>query len=689
MGTITQKYNVYDFSGLAFDQGLEALWGEDGFALRCQLKRWPEPGKVLAEVPGTLRIWVREVTEGDESDWDRRENIRSFTAADGSCLVLECEIRVRQLVYPDYPPRRRQDPSGRAWEYVTIGLPFWLLKGDIASHDIVLLYTGRTFELVLDGETVNADYPIGVLRPPQGEAMICHKLLSVFGVSTELKKIRRQERETVYEGGLQFYTPRGFNTWAGDVVLFFHDGVYHVLYFLDRHHHGNRWGGGAHYFQQLTSTDLVNWVDHGPLFELEEPWQSVGTGTMFFHDGRYYFVHGWHTNRTVPVENTATPLMQAYAEAHGGVMHPMGYDELGGKVPSGAAYAVSDDGIHFTMGRKVIHTAENPSVYANERGGLTMYCGGDTWEARDILADWHKVSEGFPPCGEHEPMRQTLECPSFFSWNGYRYLIMGGTGFWTARGDGEYVNSAAWGYDIYDGLDVPMAAEFTGNRRLLAGWLSGIGWGSCIIHRELVQYADGRLGMKWVSELHPQRETALPVPADTVLEEGTVLPLPIQAGVSVVYEMTLTAPRGGRFAVRFRDAAEPSRDCEFQLDFGKERMQMGTITRDGAFCRPLLTLRESLLAKPGRGHGMTIDTVDGYHARSGNFVLEHVDVAKGTFLFRFAVRQHAKMRCTVLDFEVAEQRTLVSNRPRLAVGAVELVSDCGVAVKGITAHTFR
>jgi len=56
---------------------------------------------------------------------------------------------------------------------------------------------------------------------------------------------------------------------------------------------------------------------------------------------------------------------------------------------------------------------------------------------------------------------------------------------------------------IYDGLFVPKVAEFTGNRRILAGFIFERGWAGHLALRELIQYADGSLGMKFPPELIP------------------------------------------------------------------------------------------------------------------------------------------------------------------------------------------
>ena len=68
MGSVTQRYVVYDFSGMAFGEvrgagtsfSSERLRG--GFALRFRLACLPESGLTLLELPGTLRLFTHEVT---------------------------------------------------------------------------------------------------------------------------------------------------------------------------------------------------------------------------------------------------------------------------------------------------------------------------------------------------------------------------------------------------------------------------------------------------------------------------------------------------------------------------------------------------------------------------------------------------------------------------------------------------
>ena len=659
---IAEQYFIYDFTGLHFAAPKDGMCYRDGFALRLKLNAFPKSDAVLFEIPGSFKVAMRDIPSDEkEGAWERAENFRSLLSDDGHCFVVEIDIAVEE---PDHPD----------WQSMKIGVPMALLGKDWQRRDIVMAYTKMRLQIFVDGELVNENLPVGWLKEPTGCMLVADELLLAdVQVATDVSNIQRTEHERTHQGGLQYYLPHGFNTWAGDVVLFFHDGVFHLIYFLDRHHHYNRWGMGAHHFQQLTSTNLVDWTDHGPLFELDEPWQSVGTGTMFFHRGKYYFTHGWHTGRVVPHERTASVFMAKYYSDHG-TMRPFDKDDLVGMTLSGATYAVSDDGIHFAKVPKVFNTAENPSIYTNPDDSLTMYCGSGTWMAKDIDSDWMKVDPDFPKYGPDMPMRNSNECPSFFNWNGFRYLIMGLTGFWIAKGDGEFVDSAANGYDIYDGLAVPMVAPFNGNRMILGGWLNGIGWGSCIVLRELIQYPDGRLGMKWLEELAPKTGKTLHSIADSTVTSDKPLEMTFARGQSVYVEMQVHALTEGRMAMRLLDAENAERSCELQLDFGRQRMQISPCV-DGGFHPEIQTIREGLRNLPQDGVAWKVKASHGIHAGSRDFCLEHVDVLTGVFTLKMVVWHSQKMRCTIVDVEVAGQRTLISNRVRLTASSLVLVAD--------------
>lgn len=99
------------------------------------------------------------------------------------------------------------------------------------------------------------------------------------------------------------------------------------------------------------------------------------------------------------------------------------------------------------------------------------------------------------------------DCPCPFEWNGHHYLFQGFYQFaYSPSGaPGTYEDWSKDGRAPYEGLSVPMVASFSGNRRILAGWLNPLqGWGGWLVFRELIQNADGTLGMKWRSRLRRQ-----------------------------------------------------------------------------------------------------------------------------------------------------------------------------------------
>ena len=63
----------------------------------------------------------------------------------------------------------------------------------------------------------------------------------------------------------------------------------HVYYLFDRRHHKSKWGLGAHQWAHVASSDLVHW-EHYPMALpiTNESEGSICTGSVFFHQGKYY-----------------------------------------------------------------------------------------------------------------------------------------------------------------------------------------------------------------------------------------------------------------------------------------------------------------------------------------------------------------------------------------------------------------
>lgn len=625
---IIQKLQKYDFSACTFTERPHAL--QNGFLIRFRLAS-PVTERTETElfhIPEAVRATVRLMTLAEAGQgWGWNENYTSYPDENGDVPVLETEI---YLNVPYHPERTA----------MKIGIPLTLYNA--VAQELVLVYDGLHLWLCMDGCVVNENFPIGEIRNIADDPTLytTDKLASI-AFSGELNAVQTIPYEKNIDRGIRYYSPDGHNTWAGDVVNFWHDGVYHLIYFYDRHHHGNRFGGGAHYFHQLTTTDFVHWTDHGPIFALEEPWQSVGTGTMFYWKDKFYFAYGFHTSRNIPEAHLFGSVIHERFQENGWT-EAVSYEEIkkNGKYPNGANLAVSEDGIHFRIMGEMFHWAENPSVYARDDGRLFMCIGDGIWESDAPEGKWRLVNPGFPPCGARSAMRNSDECPSFFSKNGYHYILMGFTGFWRTEKYGDtYLDSAAQGYDVYDGLLVPMAVNCSG-RLILAGWLNGIGWGSVIVHRELIQHEDGTLGMRWL----PEDEIVKKAPVSIVDNGAETDPMH-----SYYWELDVDPQNGGALQVTFGD------NCTLQIETVRREVQIAPVGA-GRIAPIHEKIRECFQEQNNPW------TFTDTHVETRNFSIANVCGLDKPFTVRILQHFDRKMNAVLIDAEIAGERTIISNR---------------------------
>jgi len=106
----------------------------------------------------------------------------------------------------------------------------------------------------------------------------------------------------------------------------------------------------------------------------------------------------------------------------------------------------------------------------------------------------------------------TPECPDYFFWNGWYYLIYSSGGTYYVKSKNPF---GPWEYPGFQPLkepfaNVPKTAEFKDGRRISAAWIPSrednkddgrSRFGGNIVMRELVQEKDGTLGTSFVPEL--------------------------------------------------------------------------------------------------------------------------------------------------------------------------------------------
>jgi len=448
--------------------------------------------------------------------------------------------------------------------------------GPEAWRDVVVRFRGPNLEMFVDGVLVDEEWPHGALHGSRGpfaigagyvvdrvamwdRALSDDEITSLSGGAEAVAR-RGLEILSPEQTSLQYWKPRGHNAFAGDCIPFYHDGVLHLFYLFDRRHHGSKWGQGAHQYAHVTTRDLLNWQHHPLAVPIIRQWEcSMGTGDAIARDGA---IHVFYTDCGGRCEYLDKPQRGSWVFA-----------------------ATSTDGINFHKDLVPLVEGHDCEVFQDPATGLYhLVRGGGNRLVSTDLRNWQETPGDFVP---RRP-GTSAECPNHFEWNGWFYFILGRNALWRSRsalGPWEEISPT-----VYDGLMVPKVAEFTGNRRLLAGFLEWPGWGGHTVFRELIQHEDGSLGTKWVPEMippagDPVKTSFGAVQGGVSLDDGAItldgsdgLAICALDGVPGDARVTLRAEPGEgveAYGVTVRGAQEYG-GCELRLEPGRQRAQWGT-----------------------------------------------------------------------------------------------------------------
>ena len=597
----------------------------NGFTVKLtvDLKKF-EGEKQILEIPEVLSVSLRQHNPLAR----QRQNYPAFKMPDGSVPVLEATVVLHSAEHPD-------------WTNMTIGIPLAMLQQPEGGHEIVLNFSGARWTMYVDGALLDNDFPFGYPRwaernPWKLDAEYVKKAAIYLPAITPEQK----RAKTPNTAPIQYWTPPGHNSWVGDVATFFHQGRYHVFYLYDRRHHQSKFGCGAGYFEHLSTTDFKTWTEHETATPLDEQWECIGTGTPFvFHD-KLCLAYGLHTPRVYPAEKTTLPAQYEYLKKNGRSGEFKRATAPG--VPAGATYAISEDGVaQFKKTWIMFHPCQNPSVYTDPNGKLRMLAnsgGKGIWESESVDGGWRCISPAFPPGGD---------CTFFFRWGRFDYIIGGFTSLWSkpaAAPDSAYEDVVAKGLDFYDGLQVPAVTEIPGGRLLEAGWISIRGWGGPLIIRELIQFPDGRIGSKWMNEVTP--ETGPRARLAAKVTETAIFPTKSQSFL-LTFDVQPAAAERGKLAITFLPENGGQAACELQIRLNKLRAQFAPGSLNGFAGNGGKSLRE------GGGHRVE--------------VIERLIGVDKLFTIRVIVKSSEKLGGSLIDAEIAGQRTMVSYRENLTV----------------------
>jgi hypothetical protein len=507
--------------------------------------------------------------------------------------------------------------------------------GPAAWHDVFVRFRGPNLELFVDGVLVDEEWPHGELYRFDGPFLIGAgweggKLRTGFRGQIECvalwdralkddeitrlaggaEEVARRDREMFgpAQSSMQYWKPRGYNAWAGDCMPFFHDGTFHLFYLYDRHHHGSKWGQGAHQYAHASTRDLIHWQHHPLAVPIAEQWEcSMGTCDCIWHDGVYH----------------------------------MFYTDCGGRCgypdkPQRGSWifaATSTDGIHFHKDFAPLVPGGDCTVFRDPATRLFhLVRGGGNRLVSSDLRHWEETPGEFV----HRQPGTSDECPHLFEWNGWFYFILGANGLWKSRSAlGPWEETPP---NIYDGLYVPKVAEFTGNRRILAGALFERGWAGHLALRELIQYPDGSLGMKFPPELIPEAGEPLKLGSNATIRVSAPGKFAMASLEGMPRNLRLSArvvpqPGAREFGLCVRGRGDYDGGCELRFDPAGRRAQYG-VPRD---------------------HGPAPEAKDRI-ASGRDYALQNVERLDRPFTLEVIVKDD------IVDACINQRRTMISRR---------------------------
>lgn len=381
--------------------------------------------------------------------------------------------------------------------------------GTDQPHGVLLRYSGPNLEMFVDGVLVDEEWPIGTPKADGPQTLVidgvadqaalwpyalCNEQIETLSGGGDMVAQRELQIMGDELGTLQYWEPRDPNAFVGDCMPFYHDGIFHLFYLLDRRHHQSKWRYGAHQWAHASSTDLVNWEHHPLAIPITEEWEgSICTGSMFFWDGITY---GFYATRTCDVS------------------------------PAPLQCSVSTDGVHFEKSATLARleppyypvSTRDPVVFYNEQDGLFHMLATTHLENLPVgarggclahlvssdLSNWKQTDPFIVPGYTDEP-----ECADYFHWGDWYYLLFSNDG--NARYRMSRYPMGPWHRREVDMFDGPQAivmktAEFTGNRRIGAAFVrrSDSVYAGKAIFREIIQHEDGTLGTAFVTEMIPE-----------------------------------------------------------------------------------------------------------------------------------------------------------------------------------------
>jgi beta-fructofuranosidase len=459
---------------------------------------------------------------------------------------------------------------------IHVNVPIAMI-GEGKWHDVIVRYNALKLELFVDGVLVDEEWPMGSIRQGDSEPCLIGAELNDGNISSGLyglidhialwsralsddeiiylsggnQTVAQREREILGEETSiqQYWKPGGHNTNAGDCMPFFYDGTFHLYYLFDRRHHCSKWGYGAHQWAHASTTDLINWKHHPMAIPITEEFEgSICTGSVLFYQGMYYAYYSTRIpgiGESISLATSINGIHFIKSQPNPFAMPEPPYRK--GPFRDPAIFQDKDGLFHLLV------TAELEIPELTARGGcLAHLISSDlkTWDLKEPFIISGHIGQP--------------ECPDYFVWNGWYYLIFSINGI--ARYGISKEPFGPWQKPKNDSFDsqqlrVLKTAIFTGNRCIGVAFLPDNGYGGHLVFREIIQFEDGTLGTKFPREMIPPTGEPLQLQFGTLTNGVSRDESGIRINAADNLETAMLFKTSRDFRVRLRINPEPGSFC--------------------------------------------------------------------------------------------------------------------------------
>ena len=275
------------------------------------------------------------------------------------------------------------------------------LTCEASGGEATVILTDHRIELYLNGKLQDEEWPAGNRLFDISDGFMTEENVSVTEYTEEPKELPSVIGELTNAEG--WYPGNG--VFVGDCMPYTRDGEYHVLYLKDRHHHGSKWGLGAHQWEHISTSDFKKWSIHPMAVPITDPTEgSICTGSWIRNGATEYLYYTVRRGRGIPA-----PICRSISD-----------DGYHFKKDAGFGFTVSDR-YHAASARdpKVIkgedglfHMLLTTSLLSAGKGCLAHYTSAD-------METWQEVGEPIYIA----PDAAQPECPDYFQFCGRYYLI--------------------------------------------------------------------------------------------------------------------------------------------------------------------------------------------------------------------------------------------------------------------------